>query len=739
MVRKLTKKAVKSLLLNGSDTNTALAYSIGILIGLFPLHGLRLVTIALIALVCSLNLPAMIIGLGFTVLCPGLYSVFTSIFNTIGSTSGGILKLVLAGVLIIPAVYNLSKLLSLSFSHEAEAKKFAWASGLGSFAGYALLYDLKAGLAICGLVLLIVIARGLSTLALSSGFILGILIYAMAKMVLFKDSLPILLSGYESINDFVTLLMNGHYEYLLTLLMDLLIAASAFPIFKNIYSCKSIQQTRYSRLYVFHDADGFRWSKIERTVLVSAILVIMFGNIFFTGLLGSGTFASSTMKDTEVTSGTTDTSLNSITKNKTSNKTYGFYVDWDPKSLASFKKNASLIDVLIPGWYQLNDQLGVTGTINKEVMDIATKNNVKVMPLVNNYVNEKWNGNLVKAIISTKANRDKFINQLKTEALKNGFCGFNIDFENLDDECKNNYSLFISELYSSFKAAKLQLTVDVQPQKSAYDLEKLATSTDSIILMMYDEHNEKSSSGPIASKDWYENILKNIKVPADKIIVGLGLYGYDWTNKESGKVTSMSSSEVMQLYRSNKAAIKWDTKYCNPTFNYMNGKESHTLWFNDSIVAYNQISFSQKLGIHQFSLWRLGSEDEKLWSVFSSLDNLKESITDLSISEETVDTTDLSNTTTQGEIIYNLSKSKIYLGKRLKLQSDDTLSVIDYNSTYIGGLGEGTDPKQKKIALTFDDGPTKEYTPQILDILKRYNIKATFFVIGKTHGLTLTF
>jgi len=41
------------------------------------------------------------------------------------------------------------------------------------------------------------------------------------------------------------------------------------------------------------------------------------------------------------------------------------------------------------------------------------------------------------------------------------------------------------------------------------------------------------------------------------------------------------------------------------------------------------------------------------------------------------------------------------------------------------------DLNQKKIALTFDDGPNEPYTSQILDILKTYNIKATFFLIGK--------
>ena len=37
----------------------------------------------------------------------------------------------------------------------------------------------------------------------------------------------------------------------------------------------------------------------------------------------------------------------------------------------------------------------------------------------------------------------------------------------------------------------------------------------------------------------------------------------------------------------------------------------------------------------------------------------------------------------------------------------------------------------KKIALTFDDGPHPTLTPRILDILARYNVKATFFMVGE--------
>lgn len=45
-------------------------------------------------------------------------------------------------------------------------------------------------------------------------------------------------------------------------------------------------------------------------------------------------------------------------------------------------------------------------------------------------------------------------------------------------------------------------------------------------------------------------------------------------------------------------------------------------------------------------------------------------------------------------------------------------------------------PSSKKTAyLTFDDGPSADTTPQIIGILNKYNIKATFFVIGQAAAI----
>jgi peptidoglycan/xylan/chitin deacetylase (PgdA/CDA1 family) len=40
------------------------------------------------------------------------------------------------------------------------------------------------------------------------------------------------------------------------------------------------------------------------------------------------------------------------------------------------------------------------------------------------------------------------------------------------------------------------------------------------------------------------------------------------------------------------------------------------------------------------------------------------------------------------------------------------------------------DPNVKAVYLTFDDGPIPRVTPWVLDLLDKYNIKATFFMVG---------
>ncbi|MGB1307264.1 MAG: polysaccharide deacetylase family protein [Oceanihabitans sp.] len=50
---------------------------------------------------------------------------------------------------------------------------------------------------------------------------------------------------------------------------------------------------------------------------------------------------------------------------------------------------------------------------------------------------------------------------------------------------------------------------------------------------------------------------------------------------------------------------------------------------------------------------------------------------------------------------------------------------------YIKSLNYNSKTTKNQVAITFDDGPNPEFTPQVLTLLNKYNAKATFFCIGK--------
>jgi len=68
--------------------------------------------------------------------------------------------------------------------------------------------------------------------------------------------------------------------------------------------------------------------------------------------------------------------------------------------------------------------------------------------------------------------------------------------------------------------------------------------------------------------------------------------------------------------------------------------------------------------------------------------------------------------------------SVVYLG--LIIYGSAIIQASFYGPVYCYG-----NPLEKEIALSFDDGPNREFTPRVLSTLAQYNAPATFFVIGK--------
>ena len=65
-----------------------------------------------------------------------------------------------------------------------------------------------------------------------------------------------------------------------------------------------------------------------------------------------------------------------------------------------------------------------------------------------------------------------------------------------------------------------------------------------------------------------------------------------------------------------------------------------------------------------------------------------------------------------------------------KRQQEELKNSKDLTQEQIQAIENIYASEEKRVFLTFDDGPTTAVTPYILDLLKQENIKATFFVLG---------
>ncbi|MBR8830736.1 MAG: glycosyltransferase [Chlorogloea purpurea SAG 13.99] len=421
----------------------------------------------------------------------------------------------------------------------------------------------------------------------------------------------------------------------------------------------------------------------------------------------------------------------------------GFYVNWDDNSFTSLKRNIANLDKLMPEWIHLEDASGAIALDDpdkqKQTLHYvrATRENLPVIPLINNFDSKtmSWDGAKVGALLADPRARDTLIRNLFRLVRDNHFRGVNIDFESIPAGSQQNLLTFMEEIGAKFHSAGLEISQSVPLDDPAFDYSRLAEVNDYLILMAYDENSSVDDVGPIASQDWFVKHLRNRVggVPANKLVVAIGNYGYDWTG-EHPPAEEIAFQDAIRIAKESEAQIKLDPASLNETFDYYDEKQRlHHVWFLDAITAFNQVKAAQQYGVRGFALWRMGSEDPSLWEVWEKEERLERSTVkeltkihygydiDYEGSGEVLKVTD---TPKDGE-------REINYDDKLGLIVDQTLR--SYPSSYVINRWGAND--RHKIALTFDDGPDSDYTPQILDILKERNVKATFFIIGMNASL----
>lgn len=412
----------------------------------------------------------------------------------------------------------------------------------------------------------------------------------------------------------------------------------------------------------------------------------------------------------------------------------GFYVNWDPQSLTDLKDHIKQLDmVLTESFFIKNGADTLIDQVDKDALKLILQHKKIPIAMVSNFIDDHFDGNAIHKLLSDKDLQNRFIKNLITKLQAYKYQGVNIDFEEIREKSPVPLAEFQRNLYEQFHAANLMVSQDISPENDDYDLKVLEKYNDYIFVMAYDQHSEESNAGDISHQDWVEEQLDKIctRISSDKVILALACYGYDWPDQDVGKtITYQQAIAAANRY---KGKIVYNHASANLNYSYMDESQvNHQVFFTDAATNFNLIRKADDWGIAGVAIWRIGAEDPRLWTFISkdlSIDAVRKSGVDLKKLTH-IGLNDRIDYSGDGEILDLVSVPKA--GKiDVKMDTNNYVissqNYVDLPTKYsIRRYGHA----EKKIVLTFDDGPDPVYTPQILKILQEEKVPGSFFVVG---------
>lgn len=412
-----------------------------------------------------------------------------------------------------------------------------------------------------------------------------------------------------------------------------------------------------------------------------------------------------------------------------------YFVNWDDASMSSLKENLGNLDTVIAEWLHLASDDGSLRendpirTANVTDYVRSRRPDLPLVPLVNNWNGRQWEGAKLARMLADPAARRRTIEQLLAFVERHRYAGISVDFENFPASAQPDFQRFMAELYAVMHPRNLLVSVNVPAADAAFNYRRLVDHADQMILMAYDQHWADGKPGPIAGLPWFASVLRARQrdIPADKMVVAIGNYAYDW-GPPGQPAEERTFEEAVLIAKESEGRLHLDAASLNPTFAYADDDDRrHHVWLLDAVTAFNQLLALRSVQPRGVALWRLGSEDPALWKIFGQKGPLDAARAAQLAEIRFAYGVDYEG---QGEILDVTAQPQI--GSRI-ISFDAQRGVISgerftvFPSPYVitrRGSAE------RKIVLTFDDGPDPRFTPLVLDALRDADVPATFFIIG---------
>ncbi|AET66466.1 putative glycosyl hydrolase [Desulfosporosinus orientis DSM 765] len=298
------------------------------------------------------------------------------------------------------------------------------------------------------------------------------------------------------------------------------------------------------------------------------------------------------------------------------------------KSAVAVDKVGEHLTYLAVFSYAVNREGNLTPVEDQPSINAAYKDRVLPLLVLTNFEAGQFSTEIATTILTNESLQDHVLNQVLQIMEEKGYRGLDFDFEYLGAENRVRYVRFLQRAQQLMKAKGYYISAALAPKFRAeqrgvlyegHDYQAIGQVVDFIFFMTYEWGWSGGEPMAVSPQPQMRKVMEYAVsvVPKEKIMMGMPLYGYDWTLPyvPGGKFAkSISPQKALELAIRYGAGISYDKEAQAPWFRYTDehGKR-HEVWFEDARSVQAKFDLVKELGIRGFYYWVLGNDFPQNW------------------------------------------------------------------------------------------------------------------------------
>lgn len=244
----------------------------------------------------------------------------------------------------------------------------------------------------------------------------------------------------------------------------------------------------------------------------------------------------------------------------------------------------------------------------------------------------RFSNNLIHQMLLNSASKERLMDELLSAMMTLDFAGVDVDFEYILAEDRDLFTEFVAELRRRMNANGYRVSVALAPKTSAdqpgllyegKDYRGLGEAADEVLLMTYEWGYKYGPAMAVAPLNKVRQVVEYAltEIPAEKILLGVPNYGYDWTlpfvRGESEAVT-IGNVEAVQIAIANNAEIRFDELAQSPFFTYEKESIQHEVWFEDVRSLQKKYDLLEEYNLRGIGVWQIMRLFRAMWLLYDS-------------------------------------------------------------------------------------------------------------------------